>query len=368
MKKRVLLFLLILSIFCSCFCACGDTPDTPDMPFELGDQCFYFFGGNNRNLVRGDITTRRSSIPCPDPLCDHGENCPVGKVAKINAVTEKRIYFSRNTPGSAYRFNGDLYCYDLENGTVEMLISTHQIAPMFGFVGENAYFAASEVIFTEEGSVDRVLWDIYRYDPNAKQLQKLTQESLPEPYHLQRTKETQEGIRLIWEGAEGTSYIETDEIFQNLRKTERPALDIFNGYQYVLTSSFLEDGNVSFKMEQLNVKTQERKLVADRITSSLRMYRETPESEPTGLLCQFLDEPDCYRRVYLIHFSDLSREVFIELPSEYAISVGTYHYDRLQIGPYLAFKCGKPKEGKEFGSWSLYVVDLRTREGFFITK
>ena len=109
-------------------------------------------------------------------------------------------------------------------------------------------------------------------------------------------------------------------------------------------------------------------MVAEKIAPYFRFFRETPESEPTGLLCQFLNEPDCYRRVYLIHFSDLSQAVFLEMSNEYAISLRNNSEDRLQIGPYLAFRCGRPKEGGEFGSWSLYVMDLRTREGFFITK
>ena len=359
MKKRVLLLVLILSIFCSCFCACGDTPDDGDND----SVCYMYELTADHVLKRFDLVTRKTTVACPDPLCEHGENCPVNGISYLEYTSEQRIYFSK-------AWDTQLYCYDIDTGTIELIFTAEgQISHRLKAVDGVIYFSASTYQRDTNGTLKKEVWDVYAYFQDTRQVQKQNETSFADAPILVRVSQTQEQqTKLAWKMAD--TYFETDMQFQNRQELEKapPTMQNQNGfYQYTFaTRPSAANGKMVYDLLRQNLETKETEtLVADVATfRAIRDERETL----IGFIYNLDADREEYRSVYLVLFSDSTPTKLFTLPSGY--STGPIYADygsSLQKGDYVGFHVRK-EDDPEFGNWSLYVVDLRTKEGFFITK
>ena len=118
--KKLFAVGLLFALLSMLFASCGDIPQettTPnqetteksDTSIPAADEPRYLYDANWTHLIRYDLKTGRSAIACPDPLCEHGENCPVKGINSSRFyVTENYLFWA--TSGSR---DNSVLCYDL---------------------------------------------------------------------------------------------------------------------------------------------------------------------------------------------------------------------------------------------------------------
>lgn len=139
--KKLLSLILTLCYMGTLLCSCVKEPpvdvkeppkDEWVSPREAINERFIY-----RDSRRYDVVERKSTILCPDPLCEHGEGCVMSITGEIRLITEKYIYM---IGGNGFLSNKSYYRYDiLENKTEKLFTADGQCTYPF-WVGDDVYF------------------------------------------------------------------------------------------------------------------------------------------------------------------------------------------------------------------------------------
>ena len=102
----------------SILCSCNQSSDL-DMNFANPEERFIYSYRNYGTLIRYDIIDKKATIACPDPLCEHGKDCPVTNIFTAY-VSKDYIMYGKLENGLLGGYT--IYCYDLINGIVSKIL------------------------------------------------------------------------------------------------------------------------------------------------------------------------------------------------------------------------------------------------------
>lgn len=212
----------------------------------------YVYDAPSGILLRFDIKRKRATIACPDPLCDHGDKCPVNGIADV-AVAKDYIYFRKGMT--------DLYCYRLAENKVERIFRTNGRLDMnFYPVGNRMYFSSCEYeINKTNGSISRQIWNFYRYDAETNQTEKLSKEPIVSSIRVLNSKNG----RLHLE--ENGKQYSTDMNFEN-RSEE---WNVKSSENFTLSVDYAAEG---MTLSKTDLSTGESKVIASGMVSMRGTY------------------------------------------------------------------------------------------------
>lgn len=286
--RRIFCFILsALMLFICTSCGNGETKT------YVNDRFMYTMektGYGEMTLFKYDIMEKEASVACPDPLCEHDENCLVTGIQGFT-VTDEYVYLYR---GELMK-NIDVYVYDLSKNKIEFLISGSQVSSVYE-AKDYAYFTLGEWVYNEEGELESQAFNQYRYCPKTKELKLLSEESLSGFANMQYHDDE----KIIWY-ALGEGYFSTDYDFKNKQEMELPSVvsDLYD-----------------FKPER----------ISDYGTTTRTMYRTNKE---TGEKVALFENADSFR------WTDLDEmKSFLYIPTEIVLKKddnGNEIYVRQQI-------------------------------------
>lgn len=233
-----------------------------NISYELDSP--YVYDAPSGVLLRFDIKRKRAMIACPDPLCDHGEKCPVNGIYNI-AVAKDYIYFRKSFT--------DIYCYRLAENKVKNIFRTNgMLSTQFVPIGNRMYFSSCEYeIDKTNGSISRQIWNFYRYDAELDKTEKLSKEPIPSELVVSSAKNG----RLYFE--ENGKYFSTNMDFEDRREGR----DIQSADNFSLDVEFKEGMNLI----KVDKETGSRDVIARRISSLRAAYLGDPTNNDDGYLC-----------------------------------------------------------------------------------
>ena len=184
--KRVISLALLIAMLAITFVSCDRADADIDAsyidagkPIIVGnDVIIYFYSDKIRQ--RFDLETRRTSVVCPDPLCEHNDDsCFAYNKIKFFDFGE-HVYAMDN--GMA-----KLYMYDLARGETKMIYDAStsygpydwefgDISDVYEY-GGYAFFFAQEYEFVQNENGDEEMlteWSLYRYDIKNDKVDELT--------------------------------------------------------------------------------------------------------------------------------------------------------------------------------------------------
>ena len=99
MKKIISAFLLfaILTLMLGLTSCSGNTDHDRPKPSDFVNERF-IYRMDNGTLKRYDLVNKTISVACPDPLCEHGDDCPVTNISGYT-VTDKYVFLERGFGG-----------------------------------------------------------------------------------------------------------------------------------------------------------------------------------------------------------------------------------------------------------------------------
>ena len=328
MKKKIL-FIILLSFIMSILCSCNQSSDL-DMNFANPEERFIYSYRNYGTLIRYDIIDKKATIACPDPLCEHGKDCPVTNIFTAY-VSKDYIMYGKLENGLLGGYT--IYCYDLTNGVVSKVLECPRYQDIV-FIKDAAYFSASRVEYNEDGSPDGEVWDVYRYTMASQDLAKLNAESLVSEVLVDHYSEDQ----IVWwdiHEFSGSSYFSTDYDFQNL--TPANGDSIIGDYTYHFAYHYGEDGSLKHDITRTEMSTG----TIENVVTGGASYRLDNIDNPKGVVYNTYENDDG-RTIYYKSLSDLNEKVLCRIPDEYALSgdevypnAGTTLYAGGYIGIYV---------------------------------
>ena len=147
MKKFISIILILATLILSLTSCKGEEP--PESTF-VNDR--FIFQLDNNVLKRYDLVSRTVSVACPDPLCEHGDECPVTNISGYT-VTDKYVFLERGFGGKRSMMLS-VYDIDYDSGAVKaepfinaainsraavaIIAHNHPYGPPFPTVGDKA--------------------------------------------------------------------------------------------------------------------------------------------------------------------------------------------------------------------------------------
>ena len=164
MKKVLLSLFLVLSLIICCGCS-DDKPPVIDNDENFGEQRFLYAATWGGRLIRYDVVDKKATVACPDPQCNHDDNCLVTKIDRLTVSDDYLLYVRGE-------FAGDIYCYDIKAGKIDKIHSAAQSSALY-LINDTVFFSASQYEYNEDGSLKSEVWNVYKYDIVSKNLAKI---------------------------------------------------------------------------------------------------------------------------------------------------------------------------------------------------
>ncbi|MBQ9746228.1 MAG: hypothetical protein IJW21_05345 [Clostridia bacterium] len=358
MKK--ISFFIIIAVFVLAFASC--TREEPREEY-VNDRYFYetlrLSDSGLGVLVEFDIVGGSARIPCPDPLCGHGEDC---------LLTD--IDGCRTSKNCVYFYKDGFRAYNPAKNEITLLFESG--AQVFGpgqGAGNTVYFTVYSYDYDDTGMVTGSGHDVYRYDEQTYKLEKLTEEKLANKVDFVECK----GEKIIWSFF-GEGKYTTDLNFQNKTPYEAPK------EEYTLEiNSRLPHSGVAFECYMKNNESGEKTLVFPPAYSYRYANYEKKDSffyVPARLEQIGVDEATgepiyAYRptnKLVYINAYDTSDTYTWEFPEGMGITTAFMHADNhREVGKYVAFPCNKTEygeAGERHTYGGIFVVDTQTKETF----
>ena len=162
MKKIISLILIALLLFS--FVSCKDTTEIPEYKNDRYIYETIILADSGYNvIVEFDIISKSARIPCPDPLCEHGDDCLVSHIPSSVQTSKNRAYFKKND------------CYyvinSAKNRITELFDSSysHVSCPYQG-PGSTVYFVTREYEYSDIGEITRTVYNVFKYDEEKETL------------------------------------------------------------------------------------------------------------------------------------------------------------------------------------------------------
>lgn len=358
MKRIIAVFLLLLFALPLASCRKNE-PQTE----YINDRYFYeILRLTDRGcnvLVEFDTVTKTARIPCPDPLCDHGEGCVVSDISGCRT--------SRNC---VYFYKDGFRCYNPARNEIKLIFESG--AQVFGpgqGVENTVYFTVYSYDYDDNGMIIGGGYDIYGYDEQTHKLEKLTVEKLANKVDFVECK----GEKIIWSFF-GEGQYTTDLNFQNKTPYEAPK------EEYTLEiNSRLPHSSVAFECYIKNNESGEKTIVFPPASSYRYASYEKKDSFfyiPARLEKIGVDEATgesiyTYRptnKLVYVNAYDTSDTYTWEFPKGMGIITAFMHADNhREVGKYVAFTCNKTEygeAGERHTYGGIFVVNTETKEAF----
>lgn len=178
MKKW--LFFIIVLLLVSQLCGCSNVPE--NIPNDLSSNRFIYSAKWFGRLICYDLIDKKASVACPDPLCEHGADCPVSEI-QWYYISGDNIAFIKYGSGQSSNTANELFLYDLKAGNIELVKSSPNIG-MATIAKHFIYFSSTYMEYDENGKPVGNIWEIFRYDINTKELKKLNSESIADRHYV----------------------------------------------------------------------------------------------------------------------------------------------------------------------------------------
>lgn len=358
--KKITAILLLLAIFAPTLASCTITNIQEEYK---NDRYFYEClrltdeGGNV--LVEFDAVNGSARIPCPDPLCDHGEGCIVSDISGCRT--------SRNC---VYFYKDGFRCYNPARNEIKLIFESG--AQVFGpgqGVGDTVYFTVYSYDYDDNGMIIGGGYDIYGYAEQTYKLEKLTQEKLENKVDFVECK----GEKIIWSFF-GEGQYTTDLNFQNKTPYEAPK------EEYTLEiNSRLPHSGIAFECYRKDNESGEKTIVFPPASSYRYASYEKKDAffyipaklVQTGVN-EVTGEPEYTyyptKNLVYVNAHDTSDTYTWELPEGTGITTAFMHADNhREAGKYVAFSCNKTEygeAGERHTYGGIFVVDTETKETF----
>ena len=369
MKKFISIILILATLILSLTSCKGEEP--PESTF-VNDR--FIFQLDNNVLKRYDLVSRTVSVACPDPLCEHGEDCIMSKVGSAT-ITDKYVFVSRNWRPAIS--NMGYYVYDIEKNTIELMHETIGSTHIY-VVGNYAYFSCREPVYDDTGLLIERVWYMYRYDLKAKKLEKISAE--PVSGIAQIVTSTESEIYWRFDGT-GVEYYITDYNFENKREWSHKEYLEYCEQKNTVSGYTLEDdwihpeGTIGSGMKIELIDSDGNKELIAEYSNGLRW--DNIENR-TGFIYQTGDfipneegvlEFKVGDKLVYISLTDRSKRYEIDLPENTSVKITGFQGCRHYVGKYTSLEATIVKydeNGEKYLHNGIFVLNTKTGENFFI--
>lgn len=356
MKKIIILILCICTILLSSCNKSKGASEQTNNGNDIHGEMLYYATWNDR-IVRFDIMNKRASVACPDPLCDHKDiDCPVMAIDKLS-VQGNYLYFVKGNTNIDFK----VYCYDLLNGIIyEITECVDSTVPIM--INEKSYFCAAYYEYDDDGNVIRELWDMYRYNPITKELNKLSTDPWPGMIYLDSYDES----RITWNCDTGGDplYFSTDYDFMNILYIDYSDMDFsLDAGDYSIEGQIVWDaGTWSETLFKVDKTTGERSMIIDGVATS----RYCEIGDTFGYLYNTYFHSNDGNTLYFLDCSTFSIRKIATVPDGYSIvDVFVEYGNEMQCGDYVGIRVTNIES--DVYSNSMWIINLRTGENFVIS-
>ena len=369
MKKFISIILILATLILSLTSCKGEEP--PESTF-VNDR--FIFQLDNNVLKRYDLVSRTVSVACPDPLCEHGEDCIMSKVGSAT-ITDKYVFVSRNWRPAIS--NMGYYVYDIEKNTIELMHETIGSTHIY-VVGNYAYFSCREPVYDDTGLLIERVWYMYRYDLKAKKLEKISAE--PVSGIAQIVTSTESEIYWRFDGT-GVEYYITDYNFENRREWSHKEYLEYCEQKNTVSGYTLEDdwihpeGTIGSGMKIELIDSDGNKELIAEYSNGLRW--DNIENR-TGFIYQTGDfipneegalEFKVGDKLVYISLTDRNRVFEIDIPENVSVKITGFQGCRHYVGEYTSLEATIVKydeNGEKYLHNGIFVLNTKTGENFFI--
>lgn len=347
MKKIVIALIVIITLLTLLGCS-------SEYKIIEGDTNFIYSAHWQGQLIKYDLANKKATIACPDPMCEHGEDCLVSNVSDDICVSEDYIMFKSGAWAQA------LYCYDLKKGVIEKVMD-YTSCQSVGIYDNFAFFSAAHMIYDDEGKPIRKEWYPYKYDMAKKKLTKLSDKPL----------NTEKGIlpfgiddnKILWRDGNGETFA-TDFNFNEKSWEYTPML--IGDYIYSNNAEYQEDGSFYWNFSRTHISDG----TVEEVIHAAFSYRLDNDDNPTGILFNTFHNGSDGNTLYRVKFDDLSVEELCDIPDGYLLSelytaFGSRLYSGDYVGVYVHPENAEESNFENLGDTMLFV-NVKTKEYFIL--
>ncbi len=310
-------------------------------------------------LVEFDVVAGSARVPCPDPLCEHGEGCLVSDIGGC--------YTSKDC---VYFYKDGFRVYNPAKNEINLLFESG--AQVFGpgqGSGNTVYFTVYSYDYDDTGMVTGAGHDVYRYDEQTYKLEKLTEEKIANKIDFVECT----GEKIIWNFSFEGTYT-TDLNFQNKMPYTAPE----EKYTFEINSRLPHSG-IAFECYRKDSESGEKTLVFPPANSYRYASYEKKDAffyipaklVQTGVN-EITGEPEYTyyptKSLVYVNAHNTSDTYMWEFPNGTGITTAFMHADNhREVGKYVAFPCNKTEygeAGKRHTYGGIFVVDTETKETF----
>ncbi len=369
--KKILTLILILAMLSLSLTSCkGEEP--PENNF-VNDR--FIFQLDNNVLKRYDLVSRTVSVACPDPLCEHGEDCIMSKVGSAT-ITDKYVFISRNWRPAIS--NMGYYIYDIEKNTIELMHETIGSEHMY-VAGKYAYFSCREPVYDDTGMLIERVWYMYRYDLKAKKMEKLSAEPVSGIARIVTFTENE--IYWRFDGT-GVEYYITDYNFENKREWSHKEYLEYCEQKNTVGGYTLEDdwihseGTIGSGMKIELIDSNGNKELIAEYSNGLRwdnlenrtgfMYMPGDFIPNEDGIPAFTPDDD---KIIYISLIDRTKRYEIDLPENVWVKIVGFQGCRHYAQEYTSLEATMVKydeNGEKYIQLGIFVLNTQTGENFFI--
>ena len=367
--KKLTAIILLISI-CTLILASCKTEESPENNFVNNR---FIFQLDNYLLKRYDLVSRKVSVVCPDPLCEHGEECIANKVSSVT-ITDKFVFFHRGfvavDDASGY------YVYDIEKNTIEAMErgSNH-----IYLIKNYAYFSDKDPVYDDTGELIERVSNLYRYDTKTKKTEKISSEPIAGIAMVVKYTDSE----IYWNmftNMGGEFYI-TDYNFENKREWSYEEYIEYCEQKntvggYTLENDWIHpEGTIGSGMKiELIDRKGNKELIAeysaglrwDNIENRTGFIYQTGSYIPNEK--EELEFKSGDKLVY-ISLIDRSRIFEIDLPEHTDVKVTGFQGCRHYVSEYTsleAYVTNYGENGEKYIQCGIFVLNTITGENFFI--
>ena len=350
-----LLLLLMINLLWGC------AEDPPDIPSDLSTERFVYSSRMYGELIRYDVIDKKAVIACPDPLCEHGSDCPVTRIF-ASYIGDNYVMYGRLDNGLLG--GNTIYCYDLKAGNITKVLDCTQFQQIT-LIDDVAYFSAAHIEYDEDNTPTASVWDAYRYVMSEHQLIKLNETSFANPLVVEGYTDTQ----LTWRfyGRSDVQYFTTDYDFQDQTPLEDYDNTRIGNYSYDIIPVYEEEVGSTWTIRRTEITTGASEELVTRIES----YRLDNINDPKGIVYNTCQNDDG-RSVFYLSLSDLSTRVIGTIPEGYTLTgdelypnTGTALYANGYVGIYVM---AEDAENSELHNGnSMLFIHIDTGDSFILT-
>lgn len=375
MRKIICIVLAVCTVFlASCK---GDEPQN-ESDFKNDRYIYTVLGEGNFDgglLKRYDLIEKKVSIVCPDPLCEHDEECFARGVIGYS-VTDKYLFIER---GSAFE-GMTLYIYDISNNTVAPLIDGTQLGEVF-MADRYAFFSIGNYEYDDKGVLKGEVFYAYRYDTVKKKLERVGDTPVGGYIRMLHYDENE----IYWSDDTGLyitdydfmkirdwSYKERDEFF--ILKNTKNGNRLETEYGAKPESDLPVGGGDLHLIKFHNENTGEnREFYANGVRFTNQNTRAGIIYRPAKYAVENVDGrdmlmPQTANKLVYVNLYDPSETMEWNIPNGISLNVAARSGTCWYVGNYTTFEIYiyVEEDGKEYFYSGLYVIDLKTGEAFTI--